>query len=221
MHQIEFIDMKKTVNNFLMLLVFIVIAACNLQNAQNSKERKIAQQLNDTALSFIQKTGYQKDSMVKAIDLLDSAIKEDSTYKFAYSNKASILCSLGDCKGALKALGKLNTLSPKDPMIYMMQGNIIARMGDELKATQKYKIADSLYDIQIKNRIDVGKNRISKMFCQLFLKRKQDVLNDFEKYKKEISSNDINQFNKLIKDFDKDKFIKDFCNCSNTETSYY
>ncbi|TWI95609.1 hypothetical protein JN11_04348 [Mucilaginibacter frigoritolerans] len=188
--------------------------SCHAQENQGLKNRKLAQALNDTAVSLFQKYGYQKDSLKKAVQFLDNAIKKDSTYTISYSNRVSILCGLGDCRGALETIEKLVRLRKADPVAITLEGHILEKTGDTFEAIQKYKTADSIYDSQIESKINIVQNKIDKSYLQLFLKSKDDAVAAFDRIKKEIPAKDAKQMTETINDFDKDKFFNDFCRCN-------
>ncbi len=206
--------MKIKTNILLIFLILGVTTSCHGQDKKGLINHKIAQTLNDSALSLFMKYSYQKDSLKKAVQFLDKAIKEDSSYVTAYSNRVSILCGLGDCQGALETLEKLITFRKTYPTPFILEGHILEKTGNLYEATQKYKIADSLYDSLIESKINVIQNKIGKSYLQLFLKSKDDAVIAFDKIKKDIPSKNAKEITKLINDFDKDKFINDFCDCN-------
>jgi tetratricopeptide (TPR) repeat protein len=195
-------------------LMLGTIISCHSQEKKDLKNDKIAQALNDTAILLFQKYNYQEDSLKKAIQLLEKAIKVDSTYAIAYSNKVSILCSLGDCQAALRTLEKLITFKKTNPTVFIIEGHILEKTGDIDKAIQKYKTADSLYDVQIESKTNVTQNKLGKAYLQLFLKGKEDATIAFNKIKKDVPSQDAELMTETIYDFDRDKFISEFCSCS-------
>ena len=110
------------------LFVFIVIVLA-LSSCAKSNERKpssITRKLNDAAIEL---SKYGKDSVMRSIQLLDSAIKIDSSYILAYNNKLSFLNQIRDYNGALTTLKAMEGRDDKNKSLFLLIGIHYERIG--------------------------------------------------------------------------------------------
>lgn len=110
--------------------------------------------LNEQATLLINKrneTSYQE-----AIKLLDEAIRLDTTYYMAYSNKAVILTRLGKYNEAINIYRHLvANIKPDYPEAFTMLGMLYDKIGEKSTAKEYYEKAIQKYSDRIKKNEDV------------------------------------------------------------------
>jgi len=123
----------------------------------NNKQAKFSAELiklNEQATLLINKrneTSYQE-----AIKLLDKAIRLDTTYYMAYSNKAVILTRLGKYNEAINIYRHLVTnIKPDYPEAFTMLGMLYDKIGGKSTAKEYYKKAVQKYSDRISKKEDV------------------------------------------------------------------
>src|SRR5436309_2510270 len=92
-----------------------------------------AKQLVDSAVQI----AMYKNNYRGAIVLLDEAIKLDSDYYNAYSNKLTYQFALKQYNEALPTAKKLNMLRPEDPANYITVGLLYEKLHDTI-SSKKY-----------------------------------------------------------------------------------
>ena len=201
----------KTPALVLSILVILNFLSCNSQGQQSLIVHKKAQELNDKALALFQKYSYSKDSLNKAIEILDNAILTDSIYKLAYTNEASIFCALGNYNSMLKILDKASKLDKKDPLLIIQQGHILEKMGNIDAAKKKYIQANILYDNLLISDPNSVKNEVDRAFLKLFLEDKEAGIREYEQIAKYSSDPYVINFKPFFYNFNRQEFINGYC----------
>lgn len=196
---------------YLVVLPLIILSRCNSQNRQGIIPKKKAVEFNNNAISLSSRYGSNKDSLEKAIMLLDSAISVDSMYKLAYINKGAILCSLGLYQMMLKVLDKAILLDKENPQLVIIQGWILEKTGHKYEAFLKYQKANGMYDILIEKKPNSIQNKIDKAYLQLFLTNREQAIREYEKIAYSSKDAYIAKTKFLFYSFNRENFIKDFC----------
>lgn len=99
-----------------------------------------ARQLTDSAVRIV----VDAENYPKAITLLDQAIRSDSNYYPAYTNKLTFQLALKQYGQALPTAKKINTLRPEDPVPYVSVGLLYEALHDTL-SSQKYFAAANMH----------------------------------------------------------------------------
>lgn len=95
-------------------------------------------------------------SYQKAISLLDEAIRLDTSYYIAYSNKAAALTRLKEYNEAIKVYEHLVTKINQDyPEALTMLGMLYDKTGMDSLAKKYYKVAIQKYSDRIREKEDV------------------------------------------------------------------
>lgn len=134
--------------------------------------------LNDQAVLLINEGN--EISYQEAIRLLDKAIRLDTAYYIAYSNKAVVLTRLGEYDEAINIYRHLVTnIKPDYPEAYTMLGMLNDKVGEKYEAIKYYKKAIEIYSERI-----TGKEELMDMINRAHLK----FILDSEKGLEEIDS---------------------------------
>jgi len=130
--------------------IFILILLLNLgcqpkptSQIKQASIRKEAIELNNIALALAQKD--EKDSVLKAIELFDSAIKIQPDYFYAHWNKMAYQNQLGLYSDGYMTLQELEKIAPQNAFFKTMDGAYLDRNGDSLGAVDKYNEAEKLF----------------------------------------------------------------------------
>lgn len=128
---------------FSILLLIIGLNGCGQQPINNRDSiNPEAKKFNDSASSIIMHT----QDYDKAIDLLDQAIKIDSNYYLAFSNKVTFQLALNQIDKALLTAKNLNRIKPSSPDYFVSVGLIYDKIGDTVSSQKYFKKAVVFYD---------------------------------------------------------------------------
>lgn len=110
--------------------LFVIISiALMLSSCAKSSERVgslITKKLNDEACEL---SKHGNDSIMRSIQLLDSAIRIDSSYILAYNNKLALLNRIQDFKSALTTLKAMEGRDDKNRSLYWLIGIHYEKIG--------------------------------------------------------------------------------------------
>lgn len=143
-----------TLRNIIMLGILSLLTACT-NNGQQDKSKEVLnpQSLNDKAMQLIT-TAKDSGTVFEGLFYLDQAISLDSTFIPAHINKMNTLLRIQKTEKALETLQRLNQIQPI-PENTMFEGFIYERaQHDTAKASQKYREALAMYNIQFENSQD-------------------------------------------------------------------
>lgn len=129
------IQQRNPMQKLLFLLLTFSIAACALgqpKHKKSSSEVSPADKYCEEALIALDE-GHKE----KALELINKAVKKDSTSGKAWQYKGGIEYEMADYKAALKSYNKLMSLEPEDMSHYFMLGRIqkMLMMFDEAKVS--------------------------------------------------------------------------------------
>ncbi len=146
-------------NVLIIVSVLIITTSCKNEHCQNPKdsnsfidtinEKSIysekAMELNEEAVRIIihadNDTEYKK-----ALVLLDKAIEIDSTFFTAYTNKASVFCSLEEYDMSIETMEHLlNNVKPDYPEAYVFLANLYDKTNNADLAKENYQKAIQSY----------------------------------------------------------------------------
>lgn len=133
-----------TRNLFFQVSLLLIVIFCNIQCKSKKKEsyqpNPIAIALDNKAFASV-RWYYHPDSMIKAIQLLDSAIMKDPNYLLAYAHKAEYLTRLGKTSQAIETLNTYLHLNPTNPYVLHPAGMLYEKTGNKKEAMVYYKRA--------------------------------------------------------------------------------
>ncbi len=171
-----------------------------------------AVELNNIAMESIKYTISpinSKDTLIliKAIEMLDKAIKIDSLYNLAYANKVMVLKRLNKEKEALHVLSVITKLRPDYAEGFSMLGFTYEKLGNIDSANIKYKSAIIAYSHRIEQTNNVS-DKINRAFI-LSLIDKGKGLQEMDYLIEENPDDETIGFWKqqLFDEFDREKFI--------------
>jgi tetratricopeptide (TPR) repeat protein len=91
----------------------LVAIPCHAQSGTHKPSQK-AKQLMDNATAKYMRSHGDPDSLADVARMVDAAIKADSLYLEAWSNKVALLCQSARHEQAIKELKKMQRLFPRD-----------------------------------------------------------------------------------------------------------
>ncbi|MCO4292259.1 hypothetical protein NF867_05205 [Solitalea sp. MAHUQ-68] len=115
----------------------------------------MAKELNKKALSILP---LNRDSSLKALSLLDSAVRLDSNFFAAYWNMFSIKNSLGLYKETIPTLEHLQRIKPTNPDLPMFEGLMLERTGDSLNSKKYFNRSLTLFNAILDTLNQTNKN---------------------------------------------------------------
>lgn len=143
--------MKKTA--YLLLFAFF-LTACGKKTStsESTKETEIqTEALNfyERAMDLHAEFTTERDTVTKAIALLDSAITCQPDYIAAHFSKHFYLMRLGKHEEALKTAERLNVLMPNNTEVKTLTGLLYLLNNKEEAAEAQFQQADSLWTIRL------------------------------------------------------------------------
>ena len=124
-----------------------------------------------------------KDSLVKAVHLLDESIHICPTYVLAYTNKAQCLSKLGDLKEALNTILIVEKQASRNPYIYTTKGILLEKNKNLSEAKKAYQRSIELFRECLKENPENSGDFENMLFTMLLLNNKILSLSDIEKIK--------------------------------------
>ena len=184
------------------ILFLGVFISCEKAKKENEKTEinKQAFDLNNHGAKLI--LTQNNDSILKAIELFNEAIKIQPNYYLAYWNKFTFLNKLGKTETAFETLKQLEKLKPNNPSIKVVAGIFIEQNKDSLEARNKFLEADKIYNnildtLKFKN--DPNQSILTNKAVNLKLLGRESEGNEILK---EISNKTTNEnFKKNIDNF--------------------
>ncbi len=134
-------------HNILKYLIYIfsltLLFSCTSKVEESEIDKKAAQ-LNEEALNLYQNFILNKDSVLKAITLLDKAIEIEPNYFVAFHNKIAFQIKLGQVEEAINTCKRIEKLRPNSEETKVMIGILHYSNGDTISANKKYNEANLL-----------------------------------------------------------------------------
>jgi tetratricopeptide (TPR) repeat protein len=212
-------------DNLLILVVMLfIITSCTKHEKRPQQEENIltykadsnAVALNNKAINLMSQAWPGNDSLSNiiydsALRYLDQAIKIDSLYILAYTNKAQALQRKGSFEEALEVLNKVEIIKPGFAEVVMGQGFILEKMGEIKLAQQKYWQALKLYEKRLESDPGNDKAQSDIAFLYLFLEDKNKAIDEIQNLILENpESKQLKMMEGVIKNFDRKKFIEEY-----------
>ena len=209
---------------YALFFIVLVIASCsdrekrsNQSESSNSyKPDSLALELNNKAVKLMGDAAHTYDSLSgmlydSAIVYLDQAIEIDSLYLLAYTNKAQALQRKGSLEEAQQVLKQVETIKPDIAEVITAQGFILEKMGRMELAEQKYGQALTAYEERLKKNPKNDKVQSDIAFLYIFLEDQNAALDEIRNSILENpESEQLKMMERVIKDFDREKFIKEY-----------
>ena len=191
----------------------------NLVDEKNSfsrnqkKHNPKAIELNNIAMEsvkYIISPTNSKDTLIlaKAIEILDQAIKIDSLYNLAFTNKAVVLKRLNKEKEALQVLRIITKRKPNYAEGFSMLGFTYEKLGNIDSANIQYKSAIIAYSYRIKNTDNIN-DKINRAFIMSLIDREKGLC-EINHLIKNLPEDKTIAFYKLqlFDEFDREEFIR-------------
>lgn len=150
----------KYFNQILILSLFLSFQC----KAQDNDNRQLAMRLNDQAIDLMHRNPDY------SLLLLDSAIKVDSQFVMAYSNKVTILCQKGEYHKAVETLKKSLLLDSKRAEAILFLGMLYEKTGQINYANIEYLKAVDLFTVRLQkeDKFRSG-NRLNRAIALILL----------------------------------------------------
>ena len=150
----------KYFNQILILSLFLSFQC----KAQDNDNRQLAMRLNDQAIDLMHRNPDY------SLLLLDSAIKVDSQFVMAYSNKVTILCQKGEYHKAVETLNKSLLLDSKQAEAILFLGMLYEKTGQINYANIEYLKAVDLFTVRLQkeDKFRSG-NRLNRAIALILL----------------------------------------------------
>lgn len=218
---------------YLSVICIIVISSCFSKNKETCKTIQKDEinhieaiqvqttitplELNGKAVKLIEKAKSklipfaERDSLLNvAMMLLDECIQKDSSFTYAYLNKAEILRKKGLYLESLEVLLKPND-QKKDPDVLFEIAITYIKLGNKVKGKEYLNKSAMTYDILIKNEGPRFNLLDGKEFVMCFIEGKEKRLVRIKKLIKDDPNNEDLQDRKMIIDhFNAEKYISEF-----------
>ncbi|WP_157698919.1 tetratricopeptide repeat protein [Bernardetia litoralis] len=130
--------MKYLIYIFCLLFLF----SCT-NKVEENEIKKEAIQLSEKALQVSQ-SFTNKDSLLKAITLLDKALEIEPNYSVALNNKAGFQIQVGQIDEAIDTYKRIEKIKPDNEQIKLMLGMLHYTKGDTNLANKKYNEVNQL-----------------------------------------------------------------------------
>lgn len=198
--------------NFCIILFFVVNISCNAQDKkENANYNKESIALNNESVKIILKGGNRHDNLVRANQLLDSAINIDPSYVIAYGNKIQNLLSLKEYHLALDWSDSLLSIKPGSAETLTGKGLIYDKLGDTSRAQANYNTGNQIYKTRYNS--DHSINNLKSLAFNYYLlygKAKAFELITKEEYRFKNSPQEfkkINQFKNYLSNVKKEELF--------------
>lgn len=169
---------------YLILSIFF-LTACgkNTSTSKSTTETDIKEEaLNyyNRAMDLHAEFVTERDTVIKAIALLDSAIIYQPDYISAYFSKQFYLIRLGKYEEALKTVESLETLTPDNTDIKLTTGLLYLLCQEKDAAEAKFQQANSLLAIRLDtisttNKLDYLNILMNKALVLKFLQKEEEA----------------------------------------------
>jgi tetratricopeptide (TPR) repeat protein len=174
-----------------------------------------AVRLNDSAVSLLIQIDPFQDSInaklnLKALTYLNKAIKVDSLYQLAYSNKIDVLKSIGRLEDAIRTLELASKIFYGYAESYSVRGFLYEKLGKKDSAVIMYDLALKSYQNRVLEDPENINHQINVAFILLFTDGQTEALNEIEGIIQKTSDKQAVDFRSVIKSFERDKFITNY-----------
>ncbi len=211
------------------IIVALLLFSCVDNKKQKAKDNTLTgkYQIKESAIKknkqaeiiyFRTEGSKNKDSLIKAIHLLDEAIKISPKYRVAYGNKINFLTIIGNLKEASEVINQALVELPEDPKIHFTRGIYYGKEGLKEQAQKSFEKAIFYYDKLIAQNPNDFDALYERAFYMLFAKNKESAVKEFKILQKKYKNDSQKQkeldfaLNRVLAKITKEKFIKELWN---------
>ncbi len=159
-----------------------------------------------------------KDSLTKAIHLLDEALNISPKYSIAYGNKIQYLTIMGKVKEASEVIDQALIELPEDPKMHFIRGVYYGKEGLKEQAQKSFEQAIFYYDKLIVQNPNDFEALYERAFYMLFAKNKESAMKEFKILQKKYKNDSQKQkeldltINNILAKMNREKFITELWN---------
>ena len=169
------------------LIILLVVSFITCTN------KKSATEYNDIAMeiytSRFLEDGNESDSVINVVlDNLDMAIKTDSNYILAYTNKLDILKTIKRYPEAISVCDDLLKLKAPTGGLFLQKGVLFEKLGQKNEALEMYQLASQMLK---------GKNNLEEAVTKFLLNDSVSAQNSLKNLK-ELNPRDSAMINEFI-----------------------
>lgn len=185
--------------------ILILISFFSCKNEISNEISNEVIELNNKSLLLA--NSRVKDSIVKAIEIIDMVISKYPKNEVFISNKVNFLCKLQKYKEAYNELKKIKNIKENDYNFYLIEGLILEKLEEEKKALICYgKGLSHVNDKLKKNHLD-NSLIIEKFIYISLLHTKEEALKQFKEYIKNHPTKEDLEIKNIIANFEKSDLI--------------
>lgn len=197
----------KKFNILALLAIFCCFNCSSQENKKDPEIKKKCMQLQYQAVTELT----TNDNADIALDLINQAIKLDSSYLLFYVTKAQIHCRQKKYLEAIKSFELVEQKNANYTEAIVNQAFIYEKINNPDMATKKYQMAENAYIQKDKIKPDIN-NDINRAFLSLFLYNKERAIAEIEEIVANNPDNKVAKYQlSLFRSFDREVFINDFC----------
>lgn len=193
------------------ILIELISISCQISSKKNVNQdaKKDLIRLNDYASELSQINYDNKDSMMKALSIINEVLKIDSTYIIAENNKLAILIKLKERNQALILIEKIISRDKYFVGNYVVKANILEKLNRKEEAQKEYLIASTLCEQQIKENPKNINLKTTLLLIHGLTQSPESVRAEYEALKKEYPTEPkIAVMDDLFLKFDREKYLE-------------
>lgn len=201
----------RTISTILSLSM-VLVSCCYLQ------DKRVSEELNDTAAMLIATYGDNVDSLQKAERLLSQAIDMAPKNSFLYGQKAQVLCQLGQFDDALAVLEDCEKRVGNSTEGNLFMAMLLDYKGDSVAATPLYDSVIVSYRTQLTKLPEDTPQYDALVINYIFalqLRHGNSAAKEQIDYLK--SSNDYPEMVKMFENFDKESYLRRMICCDDID----
>jgi len=198
-------------------LAMLLVAGCQKKTELSDKapeiNRELAIQKTNSANQLFQRylLLHGSDSIAyQALDSLNMAIQNDSTYSLAYQHKSNILAHLDSLNAAIEVIEAFLDINPEDDMAMTQKGFLYERLSKQSKnkAKEAFENAIAIYDEKLKEEPDNVWLWSERAWLFVFTDSKEKALEEIGKVIEKFPDDETARlYKEEIVNFDRDEFI--------------
>lgn len=205
-------------SNYIFILFLLLTSACDSEKISKEESNSVnprAVELSNSAMERFQDfnlgTINNSDSLEVSLTELEKAIELEPNQIRFYSNKVSVLLTIGREDEAIEVLRKSIAINPDFAEGLSFLGFIYSKRGENETAQEWFQKASKVYNQRIEKDRFVVNSKVSKAFLLHFTEDKDAAKEAFEKVKQKYPENsEVLYSEQLFTDFDKEQFLMEF-----------
>lgn len=198
-----------------LIFIFIVLTSgmTNCQkktdNSNVKKSNLDLVRLNDYAAELSTMNQDNKDSLQKALGIINQVLEKDSSSSTAENNKFRILLFLRDRENALNMVNKFILKDKKFVNNYLIKGHILEKLNRRDDANKEYAIASNICEENLNNNSNDTNAKVILVQIHLLTKPIETVKIEYSKLQKEFPNNKtVILMDQLVNSFDREKYLE-------------